>query len=177
MNKLLSLTLLSLFVLISSGLGQESKKEIKAKKGCSGGCCSDRTEMVESKDHSSIINLRSADKNKDGVVYECPMKCELAQDKEGECSKCGMKLKEVSLKNAEHKHGKESHKMMDHSILKKGDPDHKIDIDLHSIDKNNDGKLYQCPMKCEAPQDNNGECSKCGMALKETEIKALEEKN
>ena len=27
--------------------------------------------------------------------YECPMKCEPASDKKGECSKCGMDLKKV----------------------------------------------------------------------------------
>ena len=55
--------------------------------------------------HSSMKQLKSVDKNNDGVVYACPMKCEPAQDEEGECSKCGMKLKEVSLKNIEHKQG------------------------------------------------------------------------
>jgi hypothetical protein len=174
--KLISFSLLSLFVLIGSSLAQESRKESKTKKGCGGGCCSNKTEMAESDDHSSMMKLKSADKNNDGVVYECPMKCEPAQDEEGECSKCGMKLKEVSLKNLEHKHGKESHKMMDHSKMKKGHMDHKKMSDIHSIDKNKDGKLYQCPMKCEAPQDNPGDCSKCGMHLKETDIKALEGK-
>ncbi len=37
--------------------------------------------------------MKKIDKNKDGVVYECPMKCEAPKDEPGECSKCGMELK------------------------------------------------------------------------------------
>ena len=35
----------------------------------------------------------AAVKAKEGISYECPMKCEPASAKPGECSKCGMELK------------------------------------------------------------------------------------
>ncbi len=35
----------------------------------------------------------TAANTKDGVSYECPMKCEPASSEAGECSKCGMDLK------------------------------------------------------------------------------------
>ncbi len=38
-----------------------------------------------------------------------------------------------------------------------------------AIDKNGDGVIFECPMKCEA-SDKEGECSKCGMALKKTSV-------
>jgi hypothetical protein len=44
------------------------------------------------------MDMKKIDKNNDGVIYQCPMKCE-ASDEAGECSKCGMKLKEVSVTN------------------------------------------------------------------------------
>jgi hypothetical protein len=94
------------------------------------------------------------------------MKCEAGKDKSGECSKCGMKLKEVSVKDSDHKHGNKEHKFMDHSKM-----DHKEKSDYHSIDKNKDGKIFECPMKCEVGKDAPGECSKCGMKLKEVSIK------
>ena len=49
-------------------------------------------------DHSKVKEARAAfDMNKDGYIYECPMKCEVS-DAPGECSKCGMQLKKVSVK-------------------------------------------------------------------------------
>jgi hypothetical protein len=103
------------------------------------------------------------------------MKCEAGKDAPGECSKCGMKLKEVSIKEAGHKMGMKENKMMDHSKMdhskiNNGAMDHKEMSGHHSIDKNKDGKIFECPMKCEAGKDAPGECSKCGMKLKEVSI-------
>ena len=51
-------------------------------------------------DYVKAQEARAAlDKNKDGYIYECPMKCE-ATDAAGECSKCGMKLKKTSVKES-----------------------------------------------------------------------------
>jgi hypothetical protein len=49
---------------------------------------------------SEKVNFAEIDQNKDGKVFQCPMKCELPHDKSGECSKCGMDLKEVSIEQA-----------------------------------------------------------------------------
>lgn len=44
------------------------------------------------------------------------------------------------------------------------------EIDLKTIDKNKDGKVYQCSMCPDQLSDEAGECSKCGMNLNELSI-------
>lgn len=46
------------------------------------------------------IDLIAVDKNNDGKVYQCPMDFNVLSDKPGIDPKCGMKLKEVSLRQA-----------------------------------------------------------------------------
>ncbi len=43
----------------------------------------------------------------------------------------------------------------------------KNNIDMVKVDKNKDGKVYQCPMCADQLADDPGKCSKCGMDLKE----------
>ena len=43
----------------------------------------------------------------------------------------------------------------------------KGEIDVVSIDKNGDGKVYECPMDWNVISDTNGDCPVCGMHLKE----------
>lgn len=71
------------------------------------------------------------------------------------------------------------HKMMKHSIIKdsahhdisKKDPIvRKGIIDLRSIDKNKDGKVYQDMMDFNVISDSQGKCPLCGMKLKEVTI-------
>ncbi|MBI5476212.1 MAG: hypothetical protein HY964_05680, partial [Ignavibacteriales bacterium] len=54
-------------------------------------------------------------------------------------------------------------------------------IDLEKIDKNKDGKVFQCPMCADQLADEPGKCSKCEMDLKEISIedaqKALDKKS
>ena len=52
--------------------------------------------MHKSEKTHEMMDAKKIDKNNDGFIYECPMKCE-ASDKPGECSKCGMKLEKVSV--------------------------------------------------------------------------------
>ena len=126
-----------------------------------------------------MSNKMSIDKNKDGKIFECPMKCEAGKDTPGECSKCGMELKEVSLMGKEqmgkeHKmmdHSKMDHSMMEHPKMDKKENTESEEVDFAVLDKNNDGKVFQCPMKCELPQDSAGKCSKCRMNLKEVSVK------
>lgn len=109
------------------------------------------------KDTHQILDIKKIDKNKDGYVYQCPMKCEVPKDKEGECSKCGMNLKKTSVNNV-------------HAEMLKSLEKQNVKNNLNKIDKNKDDKVFQCPMKCELPKDKAGECSKCGMNLKEVSI-------
>jgi len=47
-------------------------------------------------------------------------------------------------------------------------------IDLQMIDKNKDGKVYQCPMCSDRLADEPGKCSECGMDLKEVSIEVAQ---
>jgi len=170
MKNLLKIFSFLIFVILLTVDSSFAQEEVKSEKECEKGCCFTKETDAKMKnghmDHKDMSDYKSIDKNEDGKIFECPMKCEAGKDIPGECSKCGMKLKEVSVKNSEHKHGNEKHKMMNHKDhLDKGKND------FAKLDKNNDGKVFQCPMKCELPQDKSGECSKCGMTLKEVSIK------
>lgn len=166
--KILSLSIFSLVFITGALFAQENQEVVKTKKSCGGGCCSEISDS-NSMDHSAMKKLMSADKNNDGKVFECPMKCEAPKDEAGECSECGMKLKEVSISYHKMNMKNKSHKMMNHSKAEKGDAGN----EPSKIDKNNDGKLYLCPMKCEAPQDTPGDCSECGMHLKEISMEQI----
>ncbi len=71
------------------------------------------------------------------------------------------------------------HKKMDHTI-KKDSAHHDISkknsivregaIDLRSIDKNKDGKVYQDMMDFNVISDAPGKCPLCGMKLKEVSV-------
>ena len=50
--------------------------------------------------YKGVIDLKSIDLNKDGKVYQCPMDFNVLSDKPGVDPKCGMELKEVTLKQA-----------------------------------------------------------------------------
>lgn len=50
--------------------------------------------------YKGVIDLKSIDENKDGKVYQCPMDFNVLSDKPGVDPKCGMKMKEVTLKQA-----------------------------------------------------------------------------
>jgi Heavy metal binding domain len=44
------------------------------------------------------------------------------------------------------------------------------EIDVVSLDKNGDGKVYECPMDWNVLNDEHGDCPVCGMKLKEYSI-------
>lgn len=58
----------------------------------------------------------------------------------------------------------EEHNYEQHSIIRKGV------IDLKAIDKNKDGKLWQCPMDWNVISDEKGQCPICEMKLKKFTI-------
>lgn len=47
-------------------------------------------------------------------------------------------------------------------------------IDVASLDKNGDGKVFQCPMDYEVISDEFGNCPLCNMKLKEYSVKEAE---
>ncbi|NOX18661.1 MAG: hypothetical protein GXO87_10335 [Chlorobi bacterium] len=93
-----------------SGCGGElhkmSVKDAEAKMSMKGEGMHERMEMHK----EGAMSAASIDKNKDGKVYGCAM-CAEFSDKDGECSKCGMKYKEMSVKDAEKKMENMKHKM------------------------------------------------------------------
>jgi Cu(I)/Ag(I) efflux system membrane fusion protein/cobalt-zinc-cadmium efflux system membrane fusion protein len=50
---------------------------------------------------------------------------------------------------------------------------HEGEIDVESIDKNNDGKLWECPMDWNVISDESGRCPVCNMKLKEYSIEEV----
>lgn len=59
--------------------------------------------MTKEKDsivREGVIDLEAIDKNNDGKVFQDMMDYNVISDKAGKCPLCGMKLKEVSLKEA-----------------------------------------------------------------------------
>jgi transcription initiation factor IIE alpha subunit len=141
----------------------------------------------EHKEHSkhseAAIDVKAVDENKDGKVLMCPMFCtDLVTDEAARCPECEMKLTEYSVSDAE-KHLKDkgynvkehdSHKSHDMHDGEHGKGEGS-ELDIAAIDKNKDGKVYQCPMMCtDHTSDEAGRCSKCEMRLKEYTIKDAE---
>lgn len=50
---------------------------------------------------------------------------------------------------------------------------HEDAIDVEAIDKNNDGKLWECPMDWNVISDDSGRCPLCNMKLKEYSIEEV----
>ncbi|NOX17776.1 MAG: hypothetical protein GXO87_05780 [Chlorobi bacterium] len=135
------------------------------------------------------VDVKSIDKNKDGKVYQCPMDKDQISDKAGDCPKCGMKMKEVSVESFESKHsggmemkGMENKMMMDKgksmdhgNMMQKSKSSekhivHTGAIDVSQIDKNKDGKVYQDMMDWNVISDSPGDCPLCGMKMKEVTV-------
>ena len=47
-------------------------------------------------------------------------------------------------------------------------------IDVKTVDKNKDGKVFQCPMCADQLADKSGKCAECGMNLKEVSVDAAQ---
>ena len=48
-------------------------------------------------------------------------------------------------------------------------------INVESLDANNDGNLYECPMDWNVLSDHDGDCPVCGMQLKEFTVNEVKE--
>ena len=80
----------------STKTGKEKMNCCKTMNGSNQEMKSEKTDMGE----KNNIDLEIVDKNKDGKVYQCPMCADQLADAPGECSKCGMDLKEITLEKA-----------------------------------------------------------------------------
>src|SRR4030042_4069688 len=63
------------------------------------------------KSEMADVDIMKVDANGDGKIFACPMGCEV-KDEAGECSVCGMDLKEMSVEDAEKIMEENHHKMM-----------------------------------------------------------------
>ena len=108
----------------------------------------------------------------------------VAQDKTSEKKECSkgcctdhntkpqmsmMDMKPDSTHKGHHMMKSKSDSNSDNSIIRKGE------IDLKSIDKNKDGKVYQDQMCWNVISDEPGECPQCGMILKEVSLEKAKE--
>lgn len=75
----------------------------------------------------------------------------------------------------EHNHKDHSKMEMKKDTTKVDDIVRKGVIDLQSIDKNKDGKVFQDPMDWNVISDKAGKCPLCKMTLKEVTIKKAKE--
>jgi len=159
----LAVTFLSAMILSAQEHNHDQKSDKKA----------------ESKTEShKMMDPKMMDKNNDGKVFQCSMCSDQISDKPGDCKKCGMKLSEVSVDDANKKmpcgeDGKMSccgdKDMKDHS-MKEANVVHKGTIEVAKIDMNKDGKVYQDMMDWNVISDKPGDCPLCGMKLKEVTI-------
>ena len=80
------------------------------------------------------------------TTYTCPMHPKEMSDKEGKCSKCGMKM----VKTTEAKHNTAVKGSQSSSTVK---------------------AMYVCPMHPKEMSDKQGKCTKCGMDMTKMEDK------
>jgi Heavy metal binding domain len=178
MKNLIKITALSLALTFMSAMVLSAQEHNHMHKG------------EKEKNSHKMMDSKNIDKNNDGIIYECPMKCEAATDMPGECSKCGMKLAKISVSysnktmkceddkksccgDKDAKRGEMYHsKMMEKHGKKMDHMNHKMENHSNnkSVDKNDDGIVYECPMKCLPASDKAGTCSKCGMNLIEVNV-------
>ncbi|MFA6596176.1 MAG: heavy metal-binding domain-containing protein [Ignavibacteriaceae bacterium] len=78
----------------------------------------------------------------------------------------GDSTKKMDMKHDMHKDGKmqKQKSASSVSIVREGT------IDLKAIDKNKDGKVFQCPMDWNVISDASGKCPLCKMTLKEVTL-------
>lgn len=93
--------------------------------------------------------------------YICPMHPEIAQDKPGNCPKCGMNLVQVNAKAGE-EHPQHQHKEKE-TEKHSGHEQHTAPI--VNITKAKGFQKYTCPMHPQVVQDEPGKCPLCGMTL------------
>lgn len=130
---------------------------------------------AQDKDHASYseakvksIDIKSVDENEDGKVYQCSMCADQLSDSKGNCEMCKMKLTEISLADAKGNLEKNGFEVMDHESEHEHGKEHMVNV--FNIDKNEDGKVYQCTMCADQISDEAGNCKKCKMKLKEVSV-------
>ncbi|MGK9475592.1 heavy metal-binding domain-containing protein [Melioribacter sp. OK-6-Me] len=124
----------------------------------------DKKENHEAKCQMMVEKIQKTDANMDGKVFACP-KCEVYQDEAEKCSKCGGELHEMTVD--------ELHKAI---CAKDEAHHHKMEMkSAKDLDKNKDGKVFQCNMCANEISDAAGECPACGMKLTEVSVEKAQQ--
>jgi hypothetical protein len=71
--------------------------------------------------------------------------------------------------NDEHNNAGTEREILDQSVVRDAN------TDVASLDRNGDGKVFQCPMDPEVISDVNGNCPLCKMRLSETTLYQAQE--
>jgi Heavy metal binding domain len=122
--------------------------------------------IIISASFSFAQNMMSTKKDSMKMDHQHMQKMDMKKDS---TSNIKMMDKKMDMKNDMHKMKMDSTKKMQSSIIRKGV------IDVKSIDKNKDGKVFQDMMDYNVISDKPGKCPICGMKLKEVSIEKAKE--
>ena len=112
--------------------------------------------------------VKSSQKETHKEMYACPMHPKEMSSKEGECSKCGMKLVKT-LKHDTSGKGKKTEVVskyvckMDGTTADK--PGKCSKCGMKMIPQEAQKSEYSCPMHPKEMSDKSGKCPKCGMQM------------
>lgn len=112
--------------------------------------------------------VKSSQKETHKEMYACPMHPKEMSSKEGECSKCGMKLVKT-LKHDTSGKGKKTEVVakyvckMDGTTADKPGKCSKCGMKMIPQEAQKSG--YSCPMHPKEMSDKSGKCPKCGMQM------------
>ncbi|MFV5698346.1 heavy metal-binding domain-containing protein [Flavobacterium sp. ZT3R17] len=122
--------------------------------------------------------VKSSKKEMHKEMYACPMHPDEMSSKEGECSKCGMKLVKT-LKHDTSGKGKKTAVVstyvckMDGTTSDKPGKCSKCGMKMTPEKVQKSG--YSCPMHPKEMSDKSGKCPKCGMQMTPKESDKIEE--
>ncbi len=122
--------------------------------------------------------VKSSKKEMHKEMYTCPMHPDKMSSKEGECSKCGMKLVKT-LKHDTSGKGKKTEVVRKYVCKMDGATSDKpgkcpkcgMKMTPEKVEKS----AYSCPMHPKEMSDKPGKCPKCGMKMTPTESDKKEE--
>ncbi|MFC2135199.1 heavy metal-binding domain-containing protein [Bacteroidota bacterium] len=110
LNKIFSISLVVALLTLLIGVSSLNAQEMGKK------------EMMKKHDNMqhemAAVDVMKADTNMDGKVYTCSMGCAVT-DEAGRCPKCEMKMKEMSVEDAESMLKEKGFEVADHSKMKK----------------------------------------------------------
>lgn len=115
-----------------------------------------------------IFSTINAQEHKMSCCSTESKKCDSSMHEANSDSTEKMDMQHEQHKHSDMKNEKQKSEMTE-SIVRKGT------VDLKSIDKNKDGKVFQCPMDWNVISDKAENCPLCKMKLKEVQVEKAKE--